>query len=72
VPENPNTSFSTDSGLDSSGSSTSSNTGFSDGVSIPRRLTGGTFAGEIDNDTDIEALPASTVRPVKLFGIFLN
>jgi hypothetical protein len=67
-----NSSFSTDSGLDSSGSSTSSNTGFSDGVSIPRRLTGGTFAGEIDNDTDIEALPASTVRPVKLFGIFLN
>lgn len=67
-----NSSFSTDSGLDSFGSSTTSNTGFSDGVSIPRRLTDGTLAGEIGHGTDVEALPASTVRPVKLFGVFLN
>ncbi|KAG6758161.1 hypothetical protein POTOM_038497 [Populus tomentosa] len=60
-----NSSFSTDSGLDSFGSSTTSNTGFSDGVSIPRRLTDGTLAGEIDHCTDVEALPASTVRPPK-------
>ncbi|KAJ6982847.1 hypothetical protein NC653_025840 [Populus alba x Populus x berolinensis] len=60
-----NSSFSTDSGLDSFGSSTTSNTGFSDGVSIPRRLTDGTLAGEIGHGTDVEALPASTVRPPK-------
>ncbi|XP_011015058.1 PREDICTED: uncharacterized protein LOC105118737 [Populus euphratica] len=67
-----NSSFSTDSGLDSTDSSTSRNTGFPDGVLIPRRLTEGTLACEIDNGTDVKALPASTVRPVKLFGIFLN
>ncbi|KAJ6432428.1 hypothetical protein OIU84_019629 [Salix udensis] len=67
-----NSSSSADSGLDSLGNGTISNAGFPDGVSTPWKSTEGTLAGEIDRGSDVGALPALTVRPVKLFGIFLN
>ncbi|KAJ6311991.1 hypothetical protein OIU77_013695 [Salix suchowensis] len=67
-----NSSSSADSGQDSLGNSTISNAGFPDGVSTPWKSTEGTLAGEIDRGSDVGALPALTVRPVKLFGIFLN
>ncbi|KAJ6772528.1 hypothetical protein OIU74_018699 [Salix koriyanagi] len=67
-----NSSSSADSGLDSLGNCTISNAGFPDGVSTPWKSTEGTLAGEIDRGSDVGALPALTVRPVKLFGIFLN
>ncbi|KAJ6325010.1 hypothetical protein OIU76_012154 [Salix suchowensis] len=67
-----NSSSSADSGQDSLGNSTISNAGFPDGVSTPWKSTEGTLAGEIDRGSDVGALPALTVRPVKLFGVFLN
>ncbi|KAJ6718141.1 hypothetical protein OIU79_006131 [Salix purpurea] len=67
-----NSSSSADYGLDSLGNGTISNAGFPDAVSTPWKSTEGTLAGEIDRGSDVGALPALTVRPVKLFGIFLN